>query len=208
MSDQKKDCFEQICVWQGVPLGPEQGVDPALSLKLLEHFGFRVQHKASVQTLPGARGSGGRSDVLFGIHCDDIGKFAVARFSLLRSTSSRTYGIMFKQDSLPTSAEQADFFHTHGVPSFAVDVEFDSVYVFSFRLFNVECDDTVQQEQQAEDAIEKFLAAYKQFEQTFACTKPSITLCSGSIRWWEDVLQQEGHCVYPQHILKRFKARW
>jgi len=26
MSDQKKDCFEQICVWQGVPLGSPQGL--------------------------------------------------------------------------------------------------------------------------------------------------------------------------------------
>ena len=70
--------FNQLCVLHGItdPL-------PELGRVISSEFGVRVKMEDSYYTLPdGETGAGGRRDVLFYIHDDDISKFAVARFGI------------------------------------------------------------------------------------------------------------------------------
>lgn len=79
--------FTQLCVMTGTLL-PDGGG------KELEEFfqnemGVRVKFSEQVDTLPDLDGNGnpvpetgGRSDLFFYIHSDDIGKFAVPRLSM------------------------------------------------------------------------------------------------------------------------------
>ena len=77
--------YNQLCVWPGVVVGEDQIKD------FEDHFkdlGFRVKYSEEVKTKPDAihgepvEGTGGRNDLLFYIHEDDIGKFAVPRLSM------------------------------------------------------------------------------------------------------------------------------
>jgi hypothetical protein len=199
-----QDEYKQLCIWQGAPLGAAEGLVAADSLRLLEHFGFRVQHKESVLA-----DGGERDDVLFAIHRDDIGRFAVERLCLLHAASSLTYGIMYKDALSRISVQQqVEFFHQHGVDSFLLTCEFATCFVFSFSLFNAEQADEDEQEKQAEAAIETFIAAYKQYEMQFPGSKPSQMLNSGSIRWWEDALRNGGASIYAPEIIEKYKPCW
>jgi hypothetical protein len=78
--------FSQIAVWHGVIIGPTQ-VDAFVQFCADEFAGTRVQYIREVETKPDVNefgspieGTGGRNDVLFAVHEDDIGKFAVPRF--------------------------------------------------------------------------------------------------------------------------------
>lgn len=83
---QKKKNYNQVCVWPGTIL-PETHIE-----KFVTHFkenGFRIQHLETLRTRPDHDGSGneiegtgGRSDVLFAIHNDDVMKFAIPRLQM------------------------------------------------------------------------------------------------------------------------------
>jgi hypothetical protein len=87
--------FTQVAVWPGVIVGPEKVAD-FVAFCADAFAGTRVQYIREVVTGPdrddfgrAVEGTGGRNDVLFGVHEDDIGKFAVPRF---------TYGMRWLDD--------------------------------------------------------------------------------------------------------------
>ena len=77
--------YKQLCVWPGTVVGESK-------VKEFEgHFkdlGFRIKYAEEVKTKPDVENgkvvddTGGRNDLLFYIHDDDIGKFAVPRLSM------------------------------------------------------------------------------------------------------------------------------
>lgn len=81
--------YQQICVLRGV----SDSLDD-LSKLIPETFDVRVQMLDEFRTRAGQGGEGGRRDVLFLIHADDISKFAVPRLE---------YGISWWEDYLANS---------------------------------------------------------------------------------------------------------
>jgi len=79
--------YNQLCVWPATVVGKE-------NIKDLEDFfkddmDVRVKYKTEVLTNPDLDGdgnevpdTGGRNDLFFYVHDDDIGKFAVPRLSM------------------------------------------------------------------------------------------------------------------------------
>ena len=78
--DKKNDKFNQLCVLEGT-LFPEGGVNEFHQF-FKDEMGVRVKFENQVKTLPDETGPGGRNDLFFYIHDDDIGKFAVPRLSM------------------------------------------------------------------------------------------------------------------------------
>ena len=80
-----KTDFVQLVVWPGVLMpAAKKGGD---SIKEFEDFikdelGTQIRYCETVLTLPspGEPNTGGRSDIFFYVHNDDLGKFAVPRF--------------------------------------------------------------------------------------------------------------------------------
>lgn len=77
--------YKQLCVWEGVILGNNSSKDFE---RIFEEHGFRVKFEALVTTQPDLNnkgnpvpGTGGRSDILFYIHDDDIAKFSIKRLA-------------------------------------------------------------------------------------------------------------------------------
>jgi len=76
--------FTQLCVWQGVVL--DGFTIQEFEQWMLETFGTRIKYEREVKTLPDldyngrpVPDTGGRNDVFFFAHADDIPKFAVPR---------------------------------------------------------------------------------------------------------------------------------
>lgn len=78
--------FTQLCVWPGTMMG-EDSTAEEFERFFLEQ-GYRVKFAEEVVTLPdvengrAVEGTGGRHDVLFFIHKDDVGKFALPRLRM------------------------------------------------------------------------------------------------------------------------------
>lgn len=79
--------YKQLCVWPGVVVGIEQ--IKGLEEFFLEEFGTRVKYEAEVTTNPDldefnqpVPETGGRNDLLFYVHDEDIHKFAVPRLQI------------------------------------------------------------------------------------------------------------------------------
>ena len=73
--------FGQVCVWQGVLVGEENKV--AFVEHFAKNFNARVQYLEEIKTSSGQGGEGGRNDVFFSIHEDDLtGDFCVRRLAL------------------------------------------------------------------------------------------------------------------------------
>jgi hypothetical protein len=75
-----KDGFKQVCAWPGTTVGKDQidQFEPMME----EMFNCRFQYLEEIITLPGDGGEGGRNDLFFAVHNDDIGKFAVPRLKV------------------------------------------------------------------------------------------------------------------------------
>lgn len=93
----KKSDFNQVCVWPGTILGKN-------TIEELEEFfketfdGTRIQHLEQIKTLPDKDGSGeniaktgGREDMFFAVHRDDVEKFTLPRMQ---------YGIRWIEDAI------------------------------------------------------------------------------------------------------------
>lgn len=78
---ERKEGFVQVVVWHGTIL--EESEHSEFEEWVMSTFGVRAQFLESVTT------TGGRVDVLFAIHSNDIAKFAVPRF---------TYGMRWLED--------------------------------------------------------------------------------------------------------------
>ena len=90
--------FSQVVVWPGVIIGPDK-IDEFVAFCADAFAGARVQYIREVYTKPDLNefgrdepGTGGRCDVLFGIHEDDIGKFSVARLGYEMRWLDDVYG--------------------------------------------------------------------------------------------------------------------
>ena len=77
--------YNQLCIWPGTVVGEDQIKD------FEDHFkemGFRVKYETEVETKPDVEDgevvddTGGRNDLFFYIHNDDVGKFAVPRLGM------------------------------------------------------------------------------------------------------------------------------
>ena len=75
--------YKQLCVWPGTVLGsnsPEEFEE-----HMLKEFKARVKFECVVETLPDVKNgkavpaTGGRSDLFFHVHEDDIGHFSIPR---------------------------------------------------------------------------------------------------------------------------------
>ena len=88
--------FNQLCVWEGTVVGANE-VGSFENWVQLE-FGVRAKYSEEVLTLPtpGEEGTGGRNDLLFYIHDEDVNKFAIARL---------VYGIRWWEDVLKNGNE-------------------------------------------------------------------------------------------------------
>lgn len=83
----KENAFTQLCVWPGIVLG-DSGPKELEDL-FLDGMGVRVKFHTEVSTLPdvdlngkAVDGTGGRNDLFFFIHNDDINKFALPRLQM------------------------------------------------------------------------------------------------------------------------------
>jgi hypothetical protein len=86
----RKEHFEQVCVWPGTILDKEKVSE--FEAFMAEEFGARVQYLENIPTNPDLKdvrgvlcpveGTGGRDDLFFAVHSDDIGKFAIPRLSV------------------------------------------------------------------------------------------------------------------------------
>ena len=86
--------FTQVCVWPGCIVGPTSV--EAFEAHMLKAFNARTKYLEEVLTAPDRdkkgypiEGTGGRNDLFFAVHTDDIGHFAVPRLS---------YGIRWIED--------------------------------------------------------------------------------------------------------------
>ena len=81
----RKTVYNQLCVWPGTVLGSSSAREME---KFFKQKGFRVRFCEEVKTLPDVdngrvvEGTGGRIDIFFYIHDEDIVKFAIPRLSM------------------------------------------------------------------------------------------------------------------------------
>jgi len=81
--------FTQVCVWPGTVVGQDKIVDFEEFMK--KTFDTRIKYIEEIKTFPGDGGEGGRNDIFFSVHNEDVAKFAVPRLS---------YGIRWIEDVL------------------------------------------------------------------------------------------------------------
>jgi hypothetical protein len=93
---EKKEGFCQVCVWPGTIV--EEGKEREFEDFMLKELGTRVRFLETILTKPDKRkdgtddpDTGGRADVFFAVHDEDVGKFAVPRLG---------YGIRWIEDAL------------------------------------------------------------------------------------------------------------
>ena len=79
--------FTQLCVWPGTVLGDSTPAD--LEQFFLDELNTSIKYHTEVKTQPDLDGNGqpildtgGRNDLFFYVHSDDIGHFAVPRLSM------------------------------------------------------------------------------------------------------------------------------
>ena len=75
----RNEHFNQVCVWEGCLVGEKVGEFPVF---MQQTFGIRIQYLEEIVTLPGDGGEGGRNDVFFAVHEDDIETFAIKRLQV------------------------------------------------------------------------------------------------------------------------------
>jgi len=88
MSKTKQDNpYTQVCVWQSTIL--KKGQEKEFEEFMLKEYKIRVKFIEVIYTFPdrdehgnNVEGTGGRSDVFFYIHIDDITKFAIPRLKM------------------------------------------------------------------------------------------------------------------------------
>jgi hypothetical protein len=93
---ERKEGFHQVCVWPGVVLNDKTPAD--FEAFILTELGTRVQYLEEIKTNPDTDrfnndvpGTGGRNDIFFAVHNDDVMKFAVPRLE---------YGIRWLEDAI------------------------------------------------------------------------------------------------------------
>jgi hypothetical protein len=83
---ERKKGFEQVCVWPGTLIKENEIKD--FEEWILNEFKTRAQYLETIETEPDIKngkiteGTGGRHDVFFAIHKEDVGKFSIPRLSV------------------------------------------------------------------------------------------------------------------------------
>jgi hypothetical protein len=78
--------FKQVCVWPACVVG--KGKEDEFIKFMLEEFKARVQYLEEIKTTPDTNrgrlveGTGGRNDLFFAVHNEDLGKFTIPRLSV------------------------------------------------------------------------------------------------------------------------------
>ena len=72
--------FTQVCVWPACVVGAEGVAE--FETSLASHMGVRIKYLEEIVTEPGDGGEGGRNDLFFALHSEDVGKFAVPRLQM------------------------------------------------------------------------------------------------------------------------------
>ena len=101
----RKKNHNQVCVWPGTILPDDQ-------IKVfVEYFakqGYRIQYLETIMTSPDRgdtghdiEGTGGRSDILFAVHDEDVWKFAIPRLQM---------GIRWIEDVLDNEEENRSIY--------------------------------------------------------------------------------------------------
>ena len=79
--------FTQLCVWPGTVVGSENVKKFEKMFK--DDLGVRVKYAEEFETLPDldkddnpVNGTGGRNELLFYVHSDDVDRFAVPRLQM------------------------------------------------------------------------------------------------------------------------------
>ena len=72
--------FNQVCCWQGTIVGDDD--QDAFVDFFKEEFDVRIEYCTEFKTLAGDDGEGGRNDVLFKIHDDDVMKFVMPKMQI------------------------------------------------------------------------------------------------------------------------------
>jgi hypothetical protein len=71
---------KQVCVWPGTTIEKED--IPEFEKWILEEFDTRAKYLETIITKPDEKGPGGRHDVFFSIHTEDIEKFCVPKMKM------------------------------------------------------------------------------------------------------------------------------
>jgi len=78
--------FSQVCVWPSTIVGKEKIKD--FEEFMMKEFKTRVQYLEEIKTFPDKVNgksdpeTGGRNDVFFAVHDEDVGKFAIPRLAV------------------------------------------------------------------------------------------------------------------------------
>lgn len=101
---QRPEEFKQVCVWPATIVGEEQKEEFIEWMK--SEFGVRILYLEEIETLPDEGDitgeSGGRNDVIFAIHNDDVMKFAFPRLRL---------GIRWIEDSFANMERKGNVYY-------------------------------------------------------------------------------------------------
>lgn len=99
--------FKQLCVWPSTVVGKENV--KSFEDWMFETFGVRAKYDCEVKTLPDIENgrvvpeTGGRNDLFFYIHNEDLGKFAIPRLQV---------GIRWWEDVISYNREQNEHLYT------------------------------------------------------------------------------------------------
>jgi len=80
---QRKPGFKQVCVWPACVVGVDKAAE--FETFMQENFKVRVQYLEEIKTFPDTKmgvtvpETGGRNDLFFAVHNDDVEKFAIPR---------------------------------------------------------------------------------------------------------------------------------
>ena len=77
MENQNENKYTQLCCWPRTSLG--DNTPEAFEEFMLEKFKARVKFETVTLTKPDETGPGGRSDLLFYVHSEDVTSFAIPR---------------------------------------------------------------------------------------------------------------------------------
>lgn len=77
-----KKNYNQICVWLGVVVkNANEPMTEKEFEKLMLDMGYQVNYIDEYKTLPDHTGEGGRNDVIFSLHKNDVNKMVSDRFT-------------------------------------------------------------------------------------------------------------------------------
>lgn len=76
-----QDGFSQVCIWPATIVGGKKKQKEFVKFMAENFDGVRVQYLEEIKTKKDESGPGGRNDLFFAIHKDDVTKFAIKRIA-------------------------------------------------------------------------------------------------------------------------------